>query len=134
MGCAGSTPLPVDTEALRAHIVQLSALTKMPHIVLKTFPTYSKANSDSWPDLLVMEVNGVDAEKIGPELLKVVQGFFPEAAASDMAKVRLMAKVGPPYQQDYRFQWKTRGAYKEWAVGSLVSRREVNQSVALDRY
>ena len=124
MGCGGSTPLPVDIEALRAHITQLSALAKMPYLAVRTFPSASLWNAE-----LIMEVNGVDAEKIGPELLKLMQGFYPEAAVSNMATVRLQ---GPPYKQDYRFQYKAKtnttglSTWDHQHVGGLVSRREAH--------
>ena len=67
----------------------------------------------------------MDAETIGPELLTLVQGFFPDAATCDMAKFH----EKEPFKQDYRVEWKTLGqasavepgGFGGQHVGSLVS-------------
>ena len=99
MGCAGSTELVnVDPEALRAHIARLSTLTKMPYLSIKTYDQPAT-------DKLRMEVNGIDAAAIGPELLKLLQGYFTDAHVHNMATIH--AK-GPPYKQDYGIEWTSR--------------------------
>ena len=70
----------------------------------------------------VMEVNGVDAETIGPELLTLVQGFFPDAATCDMAKFHEKDPSSRTIESNGR-HWVRRALLSQAALGGSMSDR-----------
>jgi hypothetical protein len=131
MGCAASGGIveveSIDPEALREYIARLTTLAKMPYlaIIWNVYDGWDWEYGEGyWPGRFTISVNGVDAEKIGPELVKFVQGFFPSIGAPTI-------KDCSDKLCDYCAEWNFKGKeVKTPAVHSMLSFTLVSRRIA----